>query len=127
MSETPKVAHHTIGMTVVITPKGQWRLNQDYPIALSEMPLEHLVDDTVKLSIIDRFIVEDDTAWIIDFKTGKPHNQTNEAQFIEQQINHHSPQLLRYQQVISELYDYPIKTALYFPRCHTRWVEINLK
>ena len=107
-------------------PKGQWILSQQHQRAYSEWAINYTHQGTVATSIVDRFIIDDNTAWIIDFKTGAPTTQTS-AEFIDQQSRQHKTQLQHYQSIIASLVSIPIKTALYFPRCNPPWVEINLK
>lgn len=67
-----------------------------------------------KKIIIDRLFIDQDTVWIIDYKTTnlKPHESLDD--FLSQQQIQHQPQLEIYQTTLKKHYTKPIKTALCF-------------
>ncbi len=68
-----------------------------------------------KSVIIDRFFIDDDVLWIVDFKTADKLNDETISQFIDRQRAKHAKQLLFYKQVLSSAYPNQIKCALYCP------------
>ncbi|ABL01880.1 UvrD/REP helicase [Candidatus Ruthia magnifica str. Cm (Calyptogena magnifica)] len=63
--------------------------------------------------IIDRLFIDEDTLWIIDFKTATKSNNESIAQFIQRQKIKYTQQLLSYKVALSEYYSMEIKCALY--------------
>ncbi|CAC9605546.1 ATP-dependent DNA helicase pcrA (EC 3.6.1.-) [uncultured Gammaproteobacteria bacterium] len=65
--------------------------------------------------IIDRLFIENDTLWIIDFKTAdKLADETNDL-YIKRQYQTHTKQLNYYKEVLSNTYSGEIKCVLYCP------------
>ena len=65
--------------------------------------------------IIDRLFVEDDTLWIIDFKTASLNEGESMSSFIERQKLSHQKQIKTYQEVLEDFFKLPSKVALYCP------------
>ncbi len=63
--------------------------------------------------IIDRIFIDNDTVWIIDYKTSTPHTNEKLANFLLRQKQEHQQQMLLYKQVLANFYSQNIKTALY--------------
>ncbi len=74
--------------------------------------------------IIDRLFIDEDTLWIIDFKTARQANDESIAQFIHRQKTKHAQQLLSYKVVLSASYSMEIKCALYCPAVQ-KLIEID--
>ena len=105
-------------------PQGQWILSKQHDFCASEFSIHHYRNGTVNHYIIDRIIIEKDTVWIIDYKTGQP--EKNEAQWIKDEIEVYRVQLYNYQRAIKPLYPkHKIKLSLYFPLCHTKWHQVD--
>lgn len=65
--------------------------------------------------IIDRLFIEDDTLWVIDFKTASLKEGESIDSFIARQKLSHQAQIKRYQDVLEAVFKLPTKTALYCP------------
>lgn len=104
--------------------QGQWLLANTHDFAASEFELSYQKNGKVRNCIIDRFIIADNTAWIIDYKTAKPPEDKH-ADFIQQQVALYRPQLECYQKVISAYYQLPTRLALFLPLCTPQWVELE--
>lgn len=105
----------------------QWIL-KPRPVAYSEYALSFVQKDlTVQSVILDRlFIDEDDQSlWIIDFKTSQPSHQLWDD-FIRSEQEKYRQQLETYAQAASRLFDsqLAIRLGLYFP-CVPGWTEWN--
>jgi ATP-dependent exoDNAse (exonuclease V) beta subunit len=74
--------------------------------------------------IIDRLFIDEDTLWIIDFKTARQANDESIAQFIHRQKTKHTQQLLSYKVILSASYSMEIKCALYCPAVQ-KLIEID--
>lgn len=68
-------------------------------------------------AIIDRFFIDDKTAWIVDYKTSTPKNGESLAQFVLEQQAEYQKQVDFYQKLIKEVLpgNIAIRKALYFP------------
>ncbi|RUA06990.1 MAG: DNA helicase UvrD [Gammaproteobacteria bacterium] len=64
---------------------------------------------------IDRLFIDEGTLWVIDFKTAKPAEDEPLEAFIKRQQQEHTKQLQFYKTAMSEIYDYPVRCALYCP------------
>ena len=70
-------------------------------------------DDEHTINIIDRLIISDELAWIIDFKTQSDVSMDNARQLAQM----HAPQLVRYKQAVKTLYpDLPIRCSIVFTK-----------
>ncbi len=66
-------------------------------------------------NVIDRTVIsEDETRWVIDYKTGI-HGRTDIAEFLRSEEDRYRPQLARYRDAFRKIEDRPVRTALYFP------------
>jgi ATP-dependent exoDNAse (exonuclease V) beta subunit len=65
--------------------------------------------------IIDRMFIDDDTLWIIDFKTARPMEDEAIGDFIERQKSLHRKQLMKYKDILQGVFNLPTKVALYCP------------
>jgi len=72
---------------------------------------------------IDRLFVDEGVLWVIDFKTVELNEGELLDAFIERQREQHGKQLLFYKAAMSEIYDYPVRCALYCPSV-SRLIEI---
>ena len=52
-------------------PRGQWILSNKHQDAYSELPLTFFDNAQLKKVIIDRCFIDNETRWIIDYKTGR--------------------------------------------------------
>mgnify|MGYP001571933402 CR=1 FL=1 len=68
-----------------------------------------------KSVIIDRLFIDEDTLWIIDFKTANKIGTEATNAFIQRQKLKHAKQLLFYKKILSNSYQNQIKCALYCP------------
>ena len=71
--------------------------------------------NSTRTVIIDRLFVEDDTLWIIDFKTASLNEGESMGSFIERQKLSHQKQIKTYQEVLEDFFKLPSKVALYCP------------
>ena len=106
--------------------QGQWLLSNQHAYAASEYAISVKQKQHIKHLILDRFIVNPDAVWIIDYKTAQPFVDEDESAFIEREIALYRPQMQRYYQAICQCYSQPVYTALYFPACHRRWQPVTL-
>lgn len=75
--------------------------------------------------IVDRsFIDQDDTRWIIDYKTASPGVDQNLEDFISSQSEQHMQQLQNYKSLFEAMETRPVKIALFFTSI-PRLVELN--
>jgi ATP-dependent helicase/nuclease subunit A len=88
----------------------------DYPDQNNEYSIGSNEQGLVKTFRIDRtFVDQNNTRWIVDYKTTLTHAQDIDL-FVDEQIEkRHRPQLQHYGALMSKLDDRPIKLAIYFP------------
>ncbi len=115
--ETPDVlAEICRQITAVLSDQdGRWLLDGARQQAESESPYTAYIDGEFRNVVIDRTFVDDTgSRWIVDYKTAKPRDGQDEAEFEQLQLERHAAQLALYARVLSQLDDSrPIKTALY--------------
>jgi ATP-dependent helicase/nuclease subunit A len=94
--------------------RGQWILDPHLE-AQTEAPLTAIIDDEQKHLIIDRtFIDDNDTRWIIDYKTAHFEGD-NLENFLRREQEEYQEQMSHYLKALSFLDKRPIKLGLYFP------------
>jgi ATP-dependent exoDNAse (exonuclease V) beta subunit len=108
-------ARTTEALTAAITEDtGRWILSS-HADAQTELALATWGSDGPETHIIDRSFIDDEgTRWIIDYKTGYRAGGDIEG-FIEQELERHGPKLKRYREVMGDMEERPIRTALYYP------------
>jgi ATP-dependent exoDNAse (exonuclease V) beta subunit len=73
---------------------------------------------------IDRLFIDEGILWVIDFKTAEPAESEPLAAFIKRQREKYAEQLLFYKAAMLEVYDYPVRCALYCPSI-SQLIEIS--
>ena len=106
-------------------PQGQWILHQ-HQQAKSEWSLTQVIQSEVQQVIIDRTFIENNTRWIIDYKTTTPKENENTNDFLERQKQEHQAQLENYANILAQTENRPIKLGLYFPLC-AKWMSWDYK
>ena len=102
-------------------PVAQWILSNHHG-AYNEYPLVQLENNHFKEYRVDRtFIADDNTRWIIDYKT-TVLNQKCITSFLNDQKAIYQSQLEQYAKLFQCLEDRPIKLGLYFPACNG-WIS----
>ncbi len=99
--------------TTLVSEHGRWLLNQ-HEQASSELSLmqNNIFEssaEVIKNHRIDRTFIIDGKRWIIDYKLTQAEEDSN----LEQQAEHHRPQLTRYASLF-EHEDLPIQQAVFF-------------
>ena len=94
---------------------GRWLLDSARSEAESESPYTAYIDGEFRNVVLDRAFVDDTGCrWIVDYKTARPRDGQDEAEFVQSQLARHAAQLALYARILSQLGDSrPIKTALY--------------
>ena len=101
--------------------KGKWILDKSHQQARSEFAISGLEAGKIKSLIIDRtFIDENNTRWIIDYKTAS-HEGGNLDAFLDREQERYQAQLVRYAQYMSKIDDRQIRLGLYFPLLKGWW------
>jgi ATP-dependent helicase/nuclease subunit A len=114
------LTYHII-QNVLNDPRGQWILHP-HTDAKSELPLTAIIDGKIENLVIDRtFIDNQDTRWIIDYKT-TTLGQKDLEEFLTKEQEKHKNQLHKYAQALQLTDDRPIRLGLYFPAIPT-WKE----
>jgi ATP-dependent helicase/nuclease subunit A len=97
--------------------KGRWILDQ-HEDARCEYAITAIMPGTgrrhPKSLVLDRTFVENDTRWIIDYKTSS-HGGGDLDGFLENEAQRYRKQLQAYKNAVALTETRPIKTALYFP------------
>jgi len=92
--------------------KGRWILDGE---GHAELALTGVANDELVSVILDRVrIAEDDTHWIIDYKTSS-HEGGNLAAFLQAEADRYKVQLARYASIYENWSGANVKCALYFP------------
>jgi len=103
-------------------PKAQW-LFANHKETHSEWVILEKQSFEIKKHIIDYSFVDNDTRWIIDFKSAVPHKNESEEAFLQNQLTAYKKQLQRYKDCLKQTGESrPIRSALYFPLCGL-WIE----
>ena len=81
-----------------------------------------------KMYRIDRYFIEDDTLWVIDFKTHGIAKKQNSIAITNKTLDQYTHQLAIYHDALVALYpNKMIKTAIYFPlQTHWRLIEAKI-
>ncbi|MFK7893481.1 MAG: UvrD-helicase domain-containing protein [Granulosicoccus sp.] len=101
--------------------RGRWILakhsdaRSEWALSVIDDQLDLSTSQTVQNVILDRtFVDEQDTRWIIDFKTGD-HSGGQIDNFLDNEQKRYADQLERYARVMRKIDHRPIRLALYFP------------
>ena len=90
---------------------GRWILGS-YQASGAEQALRRQLGDRLQKFIVDRFFVDGDTCWIIDYKTARGSG----AAFLESQRDRYQEKMQVYRQVVAEATGWEkVRAALYFP------------
>ena len=96
--------------------RGRWILSDQHQEAHSEFPITAIIDGEIKHLVIDRtFIDDNDTRWIIDYKTALPADGQKLDDFLQQQCEQYKGQLATYAQAIAMTEKRTVQLGLYFP------------
>lgn len=94
-------------------PHGQWILGH-YASAGAEQALRRQLGERWQKLIIDRFFVDGDTCWIIDYKTAQGSGEA----FLAAQKARYQDKMQLYKETIAEATAATkVRAALYFPAC----------
>ena len=96
-------------LAVVADTTGRWLLTHHERDG-REAPFTSVVDGELLHIVVDRTFVADGTRWIVDYKSTVLAGDDDK---IAAQCQRHRPQLHRYAEVLGELDDLPIRTALF--------------
>ena len=98
--------------TMLDDEKGRWILDGE---GHAELALTGIANDELVSVILDRVrIAEDDTHWIIDYKTSS-HEGGDLAGFLQAETDRYKVQLARYASIYENWSGANVKCALYFP------------
>lgn len=93
--------------------RGRWILAH-YETSGAEQALRRQLGERWQKLIVDRFFVDGETCWIIDYKTARGSGEA----FLEAQRERYGAKMQVYRQVLSEaLAIDTVKAGLYFPAC----------
>lgn len=99
----------------LVSDKGQWILASHAEQAC-ERALSGVVDGQLVHASIDRTFIDDNTRWVIDYKTSRPAKGESTELFLQRETEHYRGQIDVYTQLFTQLEpDRPVKGALYFP------------
>jgi ATP-dependent exoDNAse (exonuclease V) beta subunit len=104
--------------------RAKWIFDSTHQFSQYEYPVTTVIKGKVRHLIIDRTFVEDETRWIVDYKTATPHDETMEH-FLQRELELYRQQLETYKQAIQGLDQRTIRCGLYFPVCKG-WIEASL-
>jgi ATP-dependent exoDNAse (exonuclease V) beta subunit len=108
---------------LIADPTAQWLLNPQHKDAHSEWTILERTNHGHRMHIIDRTFIDEQTRWIIDYKTAQPHPGENMDDFLATQQSAHKTQLTRYAQCLIAMGEQrPVQCGLYFPMVQ-RWVS----
>jgi ATP-dependent exoDNAse (exonuclease V) beta subunit len=65
--------------------------------------------------ILDRFFKDDETHWIVDFKSDKPLAKEDEDSFVNRLKRNHSEQLNKYSIIIKKIYNENCRALIFSP------------
>ena len=105
--------------------KAYWLFDNTHNASACELAISDYRKQWRKEHIIDRTFVDDETRWIIDYKSSSLSDQQSQADFIKQQEEHYLPQLSRYAELFQAMDERPVKAALFFTSL-PYWHEIKL-
>ena len=98
----------------LLDPRSQWLLKK-YAEQGNEYAITALVNGRIASLVIDRtFIDENNTRWIVDYKTTDLQNENIET-FLDRAQQQHRQQLENYAQAMRQIDKRPIRLGLYFP------------
>lgn len=90
---------------------GRWILGT-YRASGAEQALRRQLGDKLQKFIVDRFFVDGETCWIIDYKTARGSGEA----FLEAQRERYQEKMQVYRQVVAEATGWEqVRAALYFP------------
>lgn len=103
-------------------PRGRWILDQNHRESGCEFPVTGVVKGRLTRAVFDRlFVDEDETRWIVDFKTSR-HAGGDLEGFLDNERVRYQDQLRRYGLLMQNIESRPIRLGLYFP-LHSGWRE----
>ena len=89
-----------------------WIFDESNNTSKSEFDISWSENGKVRTYIVDRTLIDSEgVRWIIDFKTGIPHDESIE-EFIKHQTGLHKPQLQRYSEIFNKLEQRKTKIAI---------------
>ena len=91
--------------------RGRWLLEAQ---GHAELPLTGVVDGEVVSVVLDRVLIEEDTHWIVDYKTST-HEGGDLEGFLRAECERYRPQLARYASLYAAWSGVKARCALYFP------------
>lgn len=99
--------------------RAKWLCQTHSELNEYEQEYQYINDSNeIKTIIIDRLFIDNNTLWLIDYKTSMKYSTIT--------LSNQKKQLQKYVKVIQKKYPYKIRTALYFPLIPT-WKEIYLE
>ncbi len=100
---------------MIVDERGRWILQKEHTEQHNEYPLSGLYDGKLFNIIIDRTFVDDnDTRWIVDYKTSRHEGLDVEA-FLDQEQERYREQLEKYGALMSRWDNRKLRLGLYFP------------
>ena len=97
-------------LAVVADTAGRWLLAHHDDDG-REAPFTSTVDGELRHIVVDRTFVEEETRWIVDYKSTLLVGEDDE---VAAECRRHRPQLRRYAQALGALDGFPVRTAIYF-------------
>lgn len=94
---------------VLLDRQGRWLL-APHEQAASEFAVVGVLDGVLVSAYFDRVFKHEGVRWIVEFKSDRT---ADDPASIRRQTARHRPQLARYRALAEQLYDEPIRTALY--------------
>jgi RecB family exonuclease len=96
--------------------RGLWIFDPRHANAASELSVSGRVAGQLVRGIVDRrFVADDGTLWIIDYKTGG-HAGGGREEFLDREELRYRGQMERYAALLAGRHEGPLRLGLYFPR-----------
>jgi ATP-dependent exoDNAse (exonuclease V) beta subunit len=103
-------------------PRGRWLLDGH---GHSELALSGLVNGVLESGVMDRIRIDEDTHWIVDYKTSS-HEGGNLQGFLAAEVERYRDQLARYAALYAAYAGVDAHCALYFPLLQ-EFVEVDIQ
>ncbi|MBN1569187.1 MAG: UvrD-helicase domain-containing protein [Acidobacteria bacterium] len=103
--------------------RGKWLLGP-HSNSACEYSICGILEEQIVSARIDRTFVDDqDTRWVIDYKSSL-HEGGGVEEFLDNECSRYREQLMRYRSLFGLMENRPIRTALYFPLLNA-WREVE--